>query len=170
MYLKINFYIAVIEQIVCNTHTEEMNMKHRQDTIKSKKNQCSLLSTIVSGTKIVPDVISPESNRCPLHSTATRVMTSVPVKTTSEKDQCSLPSTFTSARVSTSETCCNSFDHHEDFSHCDDPPNANIDECLMPVELSGKKWKVNKELGIGRSVHQRQNISFKIFSIIILLN
>lgn len=38
---------------------------------------------------------------------------------------------------------------YNDFSYCDDPKNAIIDETFMPVELRGKTWTINKVLGEG---------------------
>ncbi|CAG9537855.1 unnamed protein product [Cercopithifilaria johnstoni] len=38
---------------------------------------------------------------------------------------------------------------YNDFSYCDDPKGATIDESFMPIELRGKKWKTDRELGEG---------------------
>ncbi|CAG9535433.1 unnamed protein product [Cercopithifilaria johnstoni] len=38
---------------------------------------------------------------------------------------------------------------YNDFSYCDDPKGATIDESSMPIELRGKKWKTDRALGEG---------------------
>ncbi|VBB34833.1 unnamed protein product, partial [Acanthocheilonema viteae] len=38
---------------------------------------------------------------------------------------------------------------YNQFSYCDDPDDAIIDESFMPMELRGKKWKTERALGEG---------------------
>ncbi|VDK87546.1 unnamed protein product [Litomosoides sigmodontis] len=56
--------------------------------------------------------------------------------------------TVTATSATESATSQESFECN-DFSYCDDPKDAVIDETLMPMELRGKFWKTERTLGEG---------------------
>lgn len=67
----------------------------------------------------------------------------------SENSELTVTATSSTKAISSDVFAC------DDFSYCDDPKGAKIDETFMPAELRGKIWKAERALGEGQPIKSK---------------